>query len=211
MAEVRIIADPKIMADDEILAASEIPASMEILAELEKQAARLLFRLSKISNCWLLPGPADDHVLLLDDVMNLDHVVPKWEMVPQCPAFMGGLSPELYWLLVPARHAKKWPKSTRQPKVRLPPGILLIPVKSQWSLTQLTSVLSLTRKNIHNHCCCPISANTLTTSKLEAILKIQHTTAHIPLSPCLSIRGVFGGGSMKKFAQAVQNSCHNGL
>jgi hypothetical protein len=52
-------------------------------------------------------------------------------MVSWCPAFMGGLSPVLYRLFVPARHAKKWPKSMRQPKVWLPLGILLISVKSQ--------------------------------------------------------------------------------
>jgi hypothetical protein len=39
--------------------------------------------------------------------------------------------PVLYRLLVPARHAKKLHKSMRQPKVRRPLGILLIPVKSQ--------------------------------------------------------------------------------
>ncbi len=39
-------------------------------------------------------------------------------------------------------------------------------------LTRLISVLSLSRKNAHDHCCCPILAVTLTTSKLEAILKI---------------------------------------
>jgi hypothetical protein len=39
------------------------------------------------------------------------------------------------------------------------------------SLTRLISVLSLSRKNVHDHCCCPISA-IMTTSKLEAILKI---------------------------------------
>jgi hypothetical protein len=33
---------------------------MEKPAELEKQAARLLFRLGGTSNCWLLPGPADE-------------------------------------------------------------------------------------------------------------------------------------------------------
>ncbi len=122
MAEVKIMADPKIMADDEILVArenqadgkilapGEIPAAMEMPAELEKQAACLLFRHGGNSNCWFLPGPADEHVLLLIDVMNLEHVVSRWGIAPQCPAFMGGLSPELYRLLVPARHAKKWPK-----------------------------------------------------------------------------------------------------
>jgi hypothetical protein len=34
-------------------------------------------------------------------------------------------------------------------------------------LTRLTSVLSLSRKNVHDHRCCPISAVLLTTSKLE--------------------------------------------
>ena len=38
--------------------------------------------------------------------------------------------PVLYRLLVPARHAKKWPKSMRQPQVWLPLEILLISVKS---------------------------------------------------------------------------------
>ncbi len=47
----------------------------------------------------------------------ISHVVSKWGGSYCCPAFMGGLSPVLYWLFVLARHAKKWPKSTRQPKV----------------------------------------------------------------------------------------------
>ncbi len=49
------------------------------------------------------------------------------------PCFYGRPFPVLYRLFVPARHAKKWPKSTRQPKVRRPLGILLIPVKWQKS------------------------------------------------------------------------------
>ncbi len=39
-------------------------------------------------------------------------------------------------------------------------------------LTQLISILSLSRKIVHDHYCCPISAIMLTASKLEAILKI---------------------------------------
>jgi hypothetical protein len=46
---------------------------------------------------------------------------------------MGELSPVLYRLFVPARHAKKRPKSTRQPKFRQPLEISLIPAKSQKS------------------------------------------------------------------------------
>ncbi len=132
----------------------------------------LLFRLRRILNCWLLPGPADELVLLLVDVLNLEHVVSKWGMVPQCPAFMGELSPVLYRLLVQAHHAQKWSKSMRQPKIRHPHEIPLISVKSQQSLTLITGVLSLNRKNGNNHCCCPISAFILTTSELEAILEI---------------------------------------
>ncbi len=39
-------------------------------------------------------------------------------------------------------------------------------------LTRLITVLSLSQKIVHNHCCCPISAIILMTSKLEVILKI---------------------------------------
>ena len=39
-------------------------------------------------------------------------------------------------------------------------------------LTRLPSVLSLSRKIVHDHYCCPKSAIILTASKLEAILKI---------------------------------------
>ncbi len=99
------------------------------------------------------------------------------------------VSPVLHRLFVPARHAKKWLKSTRQPKVWLPPGIPLIYVKSQQSLTLLTSVLSLSRKNVDNHYCCPISAITLTTSKLEAILKIYRGSLKLSKRG----RGVRGG------------------
>jgi hypothetical protein len=57
----------------------------------------------------------------------------------QCPSeekaqaalLLWGPFPVLYRLFVPAHHAKKWSKSTRQTKVRRPLGILLIPVKSQ--------------------------------------------------------------------------------
>jgi len=72
--------------------------------------------------------PVDKHILLLVDVMNLVNVVSKGGMVPQCPVFMGGLSPVLYRMPVPAHHAQKWSKSTWQPKIRRLPGIPLISV-----------------------------------------------------------------------------------
>ncbi len=45
----------EILAGVEIPSSGEKPAFVEKLAKLEKQAARLLFRLGGISNCWLLP------------------------------------------------------------------------------------------------------------------------------------------------------------
>ncbi len=137
MAELKIKADPKILADEEIPAAtekqvdgktltvveisapSEIPTAIEKPAELEKQAARLLFRLGRISNCWLLPGPADEHVLLLVDVMNLACSLQVRNGLLM-PSFYVGLSPIPYWLFVLARYAKKWLKFMRQPKVWIP-------------------------------------------------------------------------------------------
>jgi hypothetical protein len=67
----KILVAAESQADGKILAGVEISASIEILAELEKLAARLLFRLGEISNCRLLPGPADEHVLFRVDVMIL--------------------------------------------------------------------------------------------------------------------------------------------
>ncbi len=64
-ADWEILAFAENQADDRILAGVEIPAPVEKptfvenLAKLEKQVACLLFRLSGISNCWLLPGLAD--------------------------------------------------------------------------------------------------------------------------------------------------------
>ncbi len=53
--------------------------------ELEKQAACLLFRLGEICNSRLLPGPADEHVLFLVDVMNLPcSLQVKRKPLPSC-------------------------------------------------------------------------------------------------------------------------------
>ncbi len=45
-----------------------------------------------------------------------------------------------------------------------------IPVKTPKILSRLQSVLSLSRKFVYDHCCCPRSAIILTSSKMEAIL-----------------------------------------
>ncbi len=45
-------------------------------------------------------------VQILVDVLPLRHVDPKWDHSSSRSAFMGGVSPVLYRLVVPARHAK---------------------------------------------------------------------------------------------------------
>ncbi len=45
-------------------------------------------------------------VQILVDVLPLRHVDPKWDHSSSCSAFMGGVFPVLYRLVVPARHAK---------------------------------------------------------------------------------------------------------
>ena len=77
-----------------------------------------------------------------------------------------------------------------QPKIRWPPEIPLIPVKMQQSLSLPIGVLSLHRKNVHNHCCCPISAIILTTSELEAILEICRCSLKLSKRG----KGLWGGG-----------------
>ncbi len=103
-------ADYRILAGVEITAPGEKPAFVEKLAELEKQAARILFRLGGISSCWLLPGMADEHVQILVDVMNLAYSL-QVRREFRMPCFYGRPFPVLYQLFVPARHAKKWLKS----------------------------------------------------------------------------------------------------
>jgi hypothetical protein len=129
-ADGKILAGGENQADGKILAGVEISAPSETLVELEMQAARLLFRIGGISSCWLLPGLADEHVLFLVDVMNLACSLQVKRRL-RLPCFYERPSPVLYRLFVPARHAKKWLKSTRQPKVWLLPGIPLISLKSQ--------------------------------------------------------------------------------
>ncbi len=132
MADAKTMADCKNMAALESVTPGKMLASMKMMAQQEKQAEllknSLLFRLGRISNCWLLPGPADEHILLLL-MLNLEHVVSKWWVGSCFPAFMGGLSPVLYRLLVPARHAQKWSKPWRLPKSWRLPGFSLFSAK----------------------------------------------------------------------------------
>ncbi len=65
----------------------------------------LAVRLGRIRSSWLLSGPTDGFVLLLDEVLLPVHVDVKWGKASLRPAFMGGLSPVLYRLIVLARRA----------------------------------------------------------------------------------------------------------
>jgi hypothetical protein len=79
---------------------------------------------------------------------------------------MGGVSPILYRLVVPARHAKIY----ADVKLLAASHIFTNSCENSKILSRLLSVLSLHRKFVHDHCCCPKSAIILTASKLEAIL-----------------------------------------
>jgi hypothetical protein len=143
---------------------------IEKLPELEKQAACLLFRLGGISNCWLLPRPAEEHVLFLVDVMNLACSL-QVRREPLPPGFYGRTLSST----VPA--ACTGPPCQEMAQIHTATKSLASARNStdfcQSTIipnSRLTSVLSLIRKNVHNHCCCPTSAVKLTTSKLEAIL-----------------------------------------
>ncbi len=135
---------------------------------------RLLFRLGGISSCWLPPGLAEEWralVQILVDVMNLS-CSPQVRRWLRLPCFYVRPFPVLYRLLVPARHANEWPKSTRKPKSQAAAWNFTNSCQITKILSQLKSVLSLSRKIVHDYCCCPVSAVILKTSKLEAILKI---------------------------------------
>ncbi len=62
------------------------------------------------------------------------------------------------------------PKHTQKSKLLAAAHIFTNSCENSKILSQLLSVLALSRKLLHDHCCCPISAIILTASKLEAIL-----------------------------------------
>jgi hypothetical protein len=72
------------------------------------------------------------------------HAVFKWGIASLCPAFVGSLSPVLYQLVVPARHAKIYAE------VQIIGGWAYFHHSCENSklLSRLLSVLSLSRKFI---------------------------------------------------------------
>jgi hypothetical protein len=72
---------------------------------------------------------------------------------------------------VPAgRTGPALPKYTRKSKLLAAAHIFTTSCENSKLLSRLLSVLSLSRKFVHDHCCCPKSAIILTVSKTEAIL-----------------------------------------
>jgi hypothetical protein len=75
------------------------------------------------------------------------------------------LSRSVGWLYRP-----DMPKFTRVSKFLAATQIFTISCENSKILSRLLSVLSLSRKFVYDHCCCPDSAIILTVSKKEAIL-----------------------------------------
>jgi hypothetical protein len=84
---------------------------------------------------------------------------------------MGGLSPALYRLIVPVRHAKN-NTNIGIDRILAPAKISLIYAKLQQSVYLLTDVQQKLVKTKSDHHHCPISVHILTTSKTEANTEI---------------------------------------
>ncbi len=94
------------------------------------------------------------------------YVDPKWQYSSSHSSFMDGVSPVLYRLVV----RPDLSKFTQVSKFLAAAQIFTISCENSKILSQLLSVLSLPRKFIYDHCCCPNSAIILTVSKMKAIL-----------------------------------------
>ncbi len=99
-------------------------------------------------------------VQILVDVLILRHVDLKWSEGSGRSAFMGGVSPVLCRLVVPARPIK----ISAGVQFSAPAQIFTISWEKSKILSRLLSVLSLPQKFVHDHCCCPNSAIILTDS-----------------------------------------------
>jgi hypothetical protein len=97
-------------------------------------------------------------VQILVDVSILRHVDLKWSEGSGRSAFMGGVSPILYRLVVPARPVK----ISAGVQIHAAAQMFTIFCESSKILSRLLSVLSLHRKFVHDHYCCLNSATILT-------------------------------------------------
>jgi hypothetical protein len=100
---------------------------------------------------------------------------------------MGGVSPVLYWPVVPARLVK----TSADVKFSAPMEIFTIFCENSKILSRLLSVLSLPRKFVYDHCCWPNSAIILTVLKMEAILEFGRGCPNLSI---ILLGGCGGGG-----------------
>jgi hypothetical protein len=100
-------------------------------------------------------------------MLILRHVDLKWSEGSGRSAFMGGVSPVLYRLVVLARPIK----ISAGVQFSAPAQFFTISCEKSKILSRLPSVLSLHRKFVHDHFCCPNSATILTDSYMGAVLE----------------------------------------
>jgi hypothetical protein len=90
------------------------------------------------------------------------------------------------------------PKYTRVSKFLAAAHIFTISCENPKILSQLLSALSLSRKFVHDHCCCPKSAAILTASKMEAILDFWRGCQNLSIIQWGGGGGGEGGGGCKE-------------
>ncbi len=141
----------------------EISAPIKIYApklcvhqKIGPQTPRLL-TIWALQNLQLLTSSKSGWRHLVQVMLPLVHVVLKRLEHSGRPAYMGGVSPVLSWLLY--RHDLS--KYLRSVKISAGAYIFTISWGKIKNLSRLTSVLTLHLKFVHNHKSCPNSAATL--------------------------------------------------
>jgi len=87
-----------------------------------------------------------------------------------------------------------WLQFMRVSKFLAAAQIFTISCENSKILSRLLSVLSLHRKFVHDHCCCPNSAFILTDSKMEAILDFWQSCQNLSIINWGGGGGGEGGG-----------------
>jgi hypothetical protein len=117
---------------------------------------------------------------------------------------MGGVCPVLYRPVVPARLVK----TSADVKFYAPAEVFTISCEKSKNISWLLSVLSLHRKFVYDHCCCPNSAIILTVLKMEAILEFGRGCQDL----AIILLGVWGrgGGDLSTDDVTARLSCVKG-
>ncbi len=106
---------------------------------------------------------------------------------------MGGVSPVLYRPVVLAQLVK----TSADAKFSAPAEVFTIFCEKSKILSRLLSVLSLPRKFVYDHCCCPNSAIILTVLKMEAILELGRGCQNLSII-LWRVCGWGGGGGVER-------------